>query len=109
MFRLILGPFIERFNRQVYDIHYVAHFLSPANILNRMNPSIESRVMKFFEQYTRSAEDAYTIRKEFLHFRSQFPPFESIRIWWKDFEIDKNNVDFWLSANEYTQLLGSFA
>ena len=98
------STFQTRFARQVHSIHIVAFYLTPANHDVPMDAKNEVKVFAFFSQYM-SADDAKTLRTEFLYYRNQLPPFENTRVCWE--HADEPRI-FWLMQMEHTKIIGKF-
>jgi len=73
-----LGSFSERFKRQVLAIHYVAFYLTPENFRIPLNGA-EDKLFDFFLRYSKSPENARTLRMQFMSFRNQETPFQLMR------------------------------
>lgn len=91
MIFLILGPFSERFKRQVLPIHYAAFYLTPENFRVPLDGA-EDKLFDFFLQYSKSPEDARTLRMEFVSFRNQEAPFQPMKWCWDHIDDPR---DFW--------------
>jgi Protein of unknown function (DUF 659)/hAT family C-terminal dimerisation region len=98
--------FLARFTRQVLPIHTAAFYLNPLNCSHPMTAENQTKVFEFFKQYSDSAEDAKTLRIEFLQYQNGIFPFEQGRACWE--HTDDPRI-FWLMQMHSTQLLGKFA
>jgi len=93
------GGFVNRYNRQVLDIHIVAYYLMPETTLNDIqNESaaipigFERQIKAFFRRHSFSDEHYRHLWHQFNCFWTQQPPFEAERQCWEEF---KDPYLFW--------------
>jgi len=107
------GGFAQRYTRQVLPIHITAYYLMPQTTVNdikndnRAIPlAFEQQITGFFCRYSSSEDDAKTLIREFMSFRAQETPFETLRQCWEEWE---DAWLFWCNAAGHAKFLGKLA
>lgn len=98
--------FSERYKRQVDPIHIVAFYLTPNNRELNMTSTYRSQLFQFFNDYSRSNEEAKGLREEYCYYVTQHSPFDAFDPCWE--HVNEPTV-FWLLASIFTKYLGKFA